>query len=512
MRLSDLVSALESADASVPLSVEVTGVAYDSRRVQPGNLFVAIGGFHVDGARFVSDAILRGAVAAVVSTATDIGVTESPAVRGKLIHVPDTRRALADLAAEWFGCPAERLYTIGITGTDGKTSTSYLTSAVLEAAALKTGLFSTVAYKVGSQWEPNKSRQTTPEALEVQALLRRMLDAGVTHAVLESTSHGLALHKLDHCEYDVAVFTNLSPDHLDFHESVQRYRAAKGLLFEMLDGAKAKGVVKTAVLNADDPSTPYMASRTLARKLFFGIDSAADVMAVDVDERPSGTQMVLAAPTGRIDLFLPLPGRFNVYNALAAASVGVSLDLPLGTIASGLSRATGVPGRMQPVDAGQPFTVIADSAHTAASFEKVLATLRPLVKGRLIAVFGCAGERGVERRTGMGRVAARNADYTVITTEDPRGEDPDAIIDQIAGAMGEHGAEEGRDFERVIDRREAIARAFDLARAGDLVLLTGKGHEHSIETAAGRVPWDEVAVARELLNSGAMHDSGITVD
>jgi len=262
----------------------------------------------------------------------------------------------------------------------------------------------------------------------------------------------------------------------------------------------------------DDPSTPYMASRTLARKLFFGIDSAADVMAVDVDERPSGTQMVLAAPTGRIDLFLPLPGRFNVYNALAAASVGVSLDLPLGTIASGLSRATGVPGRMQPVDAGQPFTVIVDYAHTAASFEKVLATLRPLVKGRLIAVFGCAGERGVERRTGMGRVAARNADYTVITTEDPRGEDPDAIIDQIAGAMGEHGAEEGRDFERVIDRREAIARAFDLARAGDLVLLTGKGHEHSIETAAGRVPWDEVAVARELLNSGAMHDSGITVD
>jgi len=169
VRLSDLVSALESADASVPLSVEVTGVAYDSRRVQPGNLFVAIGGFHVDGARFVSDAILRGAVAAVVSTATDIGVTESPAVRGKLIHVPDTRRALADLAAEWFGCPAERLYTIGITGTDGKTSTSYLTSAVLEAAALKTGLFSTVAYKVGSQWEPNKSRQTTPEALEVGA-------------------------------------------------------------------------------------------------------------------------------------------------------------------------------------------------------------------------------------------------------------------------------------------------------------------------------------------------------
>ena len=512
MRLSKLISALESANASVPLSADVTGISYDSRRVQPGNLFVAIGGFHVDGARFVSEAILKGAVAAVVANDAPVDAVSGAAASGKLIRVPDARRALAALAAEWFGRAAGSVCTIGITGTDGKTSTSYLTSAVLEAAGLQTGLFSTVANKVGSQWEPNESRQTTPEALEVQALLRRMLDAGVTHAVLESTSHGLALHKLDHCEYDVAVFTNLSPDHLDFHESVERYRAAKGLLFEMLDFAKAKGVVKTAVLNADDPNTPYMASRTLARKLYFGIDSAADVMAVDLDERPNGTQMVLAAPTGRIDLFLPLPGRFNVYNALAAASVGISLDLPLGTIASGLSRATGVPGRMQPVDAGQPFTVIVDYAHTAASFAKVLATLRPLVKGRLIAVFGCAGERGVERRTGMGAVAARDADYTVITTEDPRGEDPEAIIDQIVGAMVEHGAEEGRDFECVIDRREALARAFDLARTGDLVLLTGKGHEHSIETAAGRVPWDEVAVARELLNSGGMRDSGITVD
>jgi hypothetical protein len=264
--------------------------------VQPGNLFVAIGGFHVDGARFVSEAILKGAVAAVVANDAPVDAVSGAAASGKLIRVPDARRALAALAAEWFGRAAGSVCTIGITGTDGKTSTSYLTSAVLEAAGLQTGLFSTVANKVGSQWEPNESRQTTPEALEVQALLRRMLDAGVTHAVLESTSHGLALHKLDHCEYDVAVFTNLSPDHLDFHESVERYRAAKGLLFEMLDFAKAKGVVKTAVLNADDPNTPYMASRTLARKLYFGIDSAADVMAVDLDERPSAA--VLCLETG----------------------------------------------------------------------------------------------------------------------------------------------------------------------------------------------------------------------
>lgn len=486
----------------------VTGISYDSRAVRPGNLFVAIGGFHVDGARFVSDAFRQGAVAAVVSEVAATALAANvPNADRRLITVPDTRRALADLAVAWYGRPAEQLRTIGVTGTDGKTSTSYLISALLEVAGLRNGLFTTVAYKIGDEWESNESRQTTPESLEVQALLRRMLDAGATHAVLESTSHGLALHKLDHCEYDIAVFTNLSPDHLDFHETVEAYRAAKGLLFEMLDTAKPKGVEKTAVLNADDPNASYMASRTRARKLYYGIDAPADVRAEKIALRADGTHFALATPTGRTQLFLPLPGRFNVYNALAAATAGLSLGIAQHDIHRGLSNATGVPGRMQRVDAGQPFSVIVDYAHTAASFEKVLTTLRPLTGGRLIAVFGCAGERGTERRTGMGAVAARDTDYSVITTEDPRGEDPEAIIAQIASAMQAGGAVEGRDFERVADRRQAMRRAFELARAGDLVLLTGKGHEHSIETAAGRIPWDEVTAARELLAGGGSKSS-----
>jgi len=480
----------------------ITGIAYDSRTVTAGSLFVAVSGFHVDGAMFVAEAAARGAVAAVVNREAVVSASIDPSLC--IIRVPDTRTALAALAAAWYGYPARQLRTVGVTGTDGKTTTSYLLSAVLAPAAA-TGLFSTVAYKIGDLWEINDSRQSTPEALEVQWLLRRMVDAGVGYAVLESTSHGLDLHKLDYCEYDVAVLTNMSPDHLDYHGSFAAYREAKSRLFAMLDTSVAKGTVKTAVLNADDPSAAFMASRTRARRISYAIDAPADVRVQRLELGAGGTSLEAATPAGPLVTWLPMPGRFNVYNALAAAAVGISQGISVGAIAGALSTATGVPGRMQRIEAGQPFTVIVDYAHTAASFEKVLEMLRPLTAGRLIAVFGCAGERGAERRAGMGGVAARLADYAVLTTEDPRNEDPAAIIAQIAAAMAAAGAVEGRRFERVLDRREAIARAFALADPGDVVLLAGKGHEHSIEVARGRVPWDEAAVARALLvpRSGA---------
>ncbi len=498
LRLAKLLEALPPGPPVGPVDVEVTGISYDSRTILPGNLFVAIGGFHIDGARFVKQALERGAAAAVVGVDARSQLAD---IHDRLIVVQDPRAALASLAAAWYDHPARELRTIGITGTDGKTSTSYLTNAVLEGGGLRTGLFTTVAYKVGASWEENDSRQTTPEATTVQGLMRRMLDAGCTHAVLESTSHGLELHKLDHCEYDIAVFTNLTADHLDFHRTLGAYRDAKAKLFEMLDRSVARGVAKTAILNADDGSSGYMASRTRARRLWYGIEAPADVRATALSPNASSTRMLLETPAGSAELTLPLPGRFNVYNALAAISIGLTVGVPLDRILEALSAASGVPGRMQPVDEGQPFTVIVDYAHTAASFDKVLATLRPLVSGRIITVFGCAGERGAERRTGMGRVAAGAAGYTIITSEDPRLEEPDSIIAEIAAAMIEHGAVEQRDFARITDRREAIARAFSLARAGDLVLLTGKGHEHSIETARGPIPWDEVAVARGLLAS-----------
>ncbi|HZU76131.1 MAG TPA: UDP-N-acetylmuramoyl-L-alanyl-D-glutamate--2,6-diaminopimelate ligase, partial [Dehalococcoidia bacterium] len=449
----------------------VTGVVYDSRRVQVGNLFVAIQGFHVDGARFVPDALARGACAAVVNE----GALEAVelAFRPRCLAVPDTRRALSALAAAWYGRPAEKLVTIGVTGTDGKTTTSYLTCAVLNGCGMPAGLFTTVAYKAGERWEDNESRQTTPEAPEVQELLRRMLDAGDRYAVLESTSHGLELHKLDDCEYDLAVFTNLSPDHLDFHGTVDAYRRAKGRLFAMLDESRSKGVEKVAIVNADDENSAYMASRCRARKLWYGIDRAADVRAGEIALGPDGSSFVVTAGGRQAAFKLRLPGRFNVSNALAATAVGLSLGATLEGCAEALARWEGVPGRMQRIEAGQPFTVVVDYAHTGASFRKALETLRPLTNGRLITVFGCAGERGVERRTGMGEVAAAHADYTVLTTEDPRSEDPERIIAQIADAMTAAGAVEGRSFERIPDRRAAIARAFSLARPGDLVLLAG---------------------------------------
>jgi UDP-N-acetylmuramoyl-L-alanyl-D-glutamate--2,6-diaminopimelate ligase len=484
----------------------VTGVAYDSRSIRPGELFVAVGGFHVDGADFVVDAFERGAVAAVLTEQAAARMPSWVARYGRpLIPVSDTRIALASLAATWYRHPAERLRTIGVTGTDGKTTTCYLIESVLEAGGLRTGLFTTVACKAGDRWEENESRQTTPEALEVQEILRRIVDGGAAYAVLESTSHGLELHKLDHCEYDIAVLTNVTPDHLDFHGTFEAYRAAKGRLFAMLDHAADKGTAKTAILNVDDPSWSYMAGRTTAGRLTYAIESEADVRPLSLDLRADGARLELATPAGSVTLELRLPGRFNVYNALAAAAVGVSQGVRLDRIASGLSSANGVPGRMQRIDAGQPFTVVVDYAHTAASFRTVLATLRPLTTGRLMVVFGCAGERGSERRSGMGSVAAAGADYAVLTSEDPRGEDPAAIVDEIARSMEAAGAREGVRFERRIDRKEAIARVFELAGPGDLVLLTGKGHEHSIETAAGRVPWDESAVARQLL--GTLHGS-----
>jgi UDP-N-acetylmuramoyl-L-alanyl-D-glutamate--2,6-diaminopimelate ligase len=488
---------LASIDRSTDADREVTGIAYDSRRVQPGGLFVAVPGFHVDGAAYVADAFARGAAAAVVNEQAQTAPAEQPL----RLRVADTRAALATLSACWYGWPARELTTIGVTGTDGKTTTSYLIAALLERLA-PSGLFSTVAYKLGDRWEKNPTRQTTPEALEVQALLRRMVAAGVRYAVLESSSHGLALHKLDHCDFDVAVFTNLSPDHLDFHGDLASYREAKGGLFRLLNAAPDKCTPKTALLNADDPAAAYMAAQSPnARLLRYGTSPDADLRLLNADEDPTGTTIEAATPWGTLRTRLLLPGRFNIYNGLAAAGVALALGLPLAAVAEALAEARGAPGRMQRIDAGQPFTVVVDYAHTGAALRQVLAALRPLVRGRLIAVFGCAGERGAERRAGMGEAAAAGADFSVLTSEDPRGEQPEAIIDGIARAMLAAGAVEGETFVREPDRRVAIGRAFALAGAGDVVLLTGKGHESTIETAAGALPWNEAEVAMELLGA-----------
>jgi UDP-N-acetylmuramoyl-L-alanyl-D-glutamate--2,6-diaminopimelate ligase len=493
-RLATSINATSRQDAA---GIDITGIAYDSRRVQPGSLFVAVPGFHVDGHDFVRQAVAAGAAAVVVQHDRLTAFVDLPI---PALAVEDTRIALSAAAAEFYDHHGRSMRVIGVTGTDGKTTTTYLTSALLESAGRQTGLMGTVDFKVGPEWRHNDTRQTTPEALEVQQLLAEMRDAGVTHAVIESSSHGLELHKLDHCAYDVAVVTNVGQDHLELHGTAEAYLAAKGRLFSFLDERTGKSGPATGIVNADDPrSAEHMRSRTHAPVLSYGVDTGADVRAQDLSLDASGASFILATPSGSVPVRTQLPGRFNVSNALAAASVALVEGVDLPVIAAGLAEARGVPGRMERIDAGQPFTVIVDYAHTGPAFEKVLRTLRPLTSGRIIAVFGCAGGRSPERRPGMGSVAARLADFTILTDEDPHEEDPRAILDDIATAMRAAGRRDGDDFTVVEDRRDAIRTALDQARPDDLVLLAGKGHEQSIIVGRTKHPWDDRTVARELL-------------
>ncbi len=499
--------------------LQVHGVTSDSRQVRPGFVFVAVAGTHADGHDFVAAAAALGAAAAIV---------ERPVAGAALtqIVVDDTRRALATAAAWWYGDPSRELGIVGITGTDGKTTTSILATAVLEAAGISTGLITTAAAKVGSLRTANPEHVTTPEAPQLQRILRAMVAAGNEAAVVETTSHGLALNRVAEIAYDVAIFTNLTHEHLELHGTFEAYRDAKLSLFRRLGlDAPAKGTARpwprVAIVNADDPAAPLFleAARAAgARVLTYGETAAADVRALDVAEGARSMRIEVATPRWRGGVELRLAGRFNVHNALAAIALGEALGLDGGTVRAALASVEGVPGRMERVDCGQPFGVVVDYAHSPASLEKVLGVLAPMAAaggGGLIAVFGSAGERDVQKRPMMGRIAAERCRVVVVANEDPRGEDAMTIIDEIAaGAEGSGGPPE-REILRIADRRKAIAAAFERARPGDIVLLAGKGHEQTIIMADGPMPWDERSEAVRALErlgyrseGGGMHGSG----
>ena len=486
---------LESAQIPVPAGaaeLDVRAIAYDSRRAAPGSLFVAIEGFHRDGHEFVADAVKQGAVAVVAQHKIR---TKAP-----VAVVADSRAALADLAAEVFEHPTRKLKLVAVTGTDGKTTTVHLVSDVLEAGGEHTGFATTVDFKVADHVWANDTRQSTQEAVEIQEFFAELLVAGGTWGVLEATSHALALRKLRGCEVDIAVFTNLSPEHLDFHGTLQSYLEAKGILFGMLGQSADKGVPKTAVLNADDPHWQYLVDRAAgASVITYGIDAHADVQGTVLSADASGSRVRVEARGETVEIALPLVGRFNVHNALAAIAAGLAAGVPLAKASDALQRAKSVRGRMERVDCGQPFSVIVDYAHTPESLDKVLGLLRPLTKGRLIAVFGSAGERDRTKRPRLAEVAAKHADFFIITQEDPRLEDPAGILAEIeAGATGA-GKVRGTDYAVIEDRREAVRDAMRRAQAGDTVLLAGKGHESSIIVGEEKRPWDEAAAARDAL-------------
>jgi len=415
---------------------------------------------------------------------------ELPDLAVPQLVVANSRFALADAADEWFGRPSEKLRVIGVTGTDGKSTVTALAAEMLWACRWHPGQIGTVQIGIFDDIYPNDDRNTTPEALELQELLARMVDAGNDSVVMEATSHALALGRTRNCRFDVGVVTTVTSEHLEFHGTVEAYRAAKARLIEE---------APIAVLNADDESFAYFRERAVERVTTYGIHGPADLWAGDLRQDPSGTSFHLESPRWHGEVRVAMPGLFNVSNALAALGVVEALGLDVGHAAGALEMTRGVPGRMERVDAGQPFAVIVDYAHTADSLEKMLATLRPLAEGRLIAVFGSAGERDPTKRPAMGRVAAELADVIVVTDEDPRLEDPRVINEAIADGAREAGARDGDTLAVIDDRREAIAHAIASAQPGDVVLLAGKGHETSIFYGTEKRPWDDRTVAREAL-------------
>jgi len=467
----------------------VNEISFDSRRVQPGNLFVALRGSYFDGHDYVGDAIQRQAAAVMVEGA--------PPEQIPAIVAADTREALAAISAAFFEWPSRELGVVGITGTDGKTTTSYLVEAILREAGHRTGLVGTVSVRIADRIIDHEARQTTPESTDIQRYLRLMADQGCTWAVLEATSHGLDLHRLDHVRFSIGAVTNITREHLEHHKTIAAYRRAKGILFDRV--AEARG---TAVINLDDEGARAMLTHAAGAKILtYGIETTANVMAKDVRSGVDGSQFHLVTQAGEADVRLPLVGPFNVANALCATAVGLAAGVPLEQIVDTLEHAPIVPGRMMRVDSGQPFTVIVDYAHTPDSMTKVLRLLRELNPGgRLIAVSGSAGERDLTKRPLQGEASARLADISIFTTEDPRFEDPDKIIEEIAAGAARIGAVRGTDYHCVTDRREALRLALSLARPGDCVALLGKGHERSIIWGLEKRPWDEAGVARELLH------------
>jgi UDP-N-acetylmuramoyl-L-alanyl-D-glutamate--2,6-diaminopimelate ligase len=371
----------------------------------------------------------------------------------------------------------------------------------LVAAGRAAGAMNTVDLRTGTRVDQNDTRQTTLEALEIQHQLRLFRDAGVRDAVIETSSHGLALNRVLGVEYDVAVFTNIAHEHLDFHHTPEAYREAKARLIDLTAAAVDKGVPKTAVLNRDDPSYPYLLKHPIAHRLSYGVQLDADLKATRVVPSAEGLKVEATTPLGPLLLDLKLTGRWNAYNALAAAASGIALGLNLDQLKEGLERVRGVAGRMERVDLGQPFRVIIDYAHTPQSLEKVLRELRPLTSGQLIVVFGSAGERDVDKRPWMGEIAARLSDYAVFTNEDPREEDPRTILDHIAEGAKAVGWREGEHYALIVDRQAGITHAVSRARDGDTILLAGKGHEKSIYVGRSPQPWDEHAAAEAAIKA-----------
>jgi UDP-N-acetylmuramoyl-L-alanyl-D-glutamate--2,6-diaminopimelate ligase len=486
MKLNVLLERIQPLAMSGVANIDVKGIAYDSRQIKPGFIFCALPGQREDGSRYVQDAIAQGAAVVVSERA-------AAASRGQaaFIQVRDPRAAVAALAGAFYGDPSRKLQLVGITGTNGKTTTAFMARDILRAAGRKPGLIGTVEYEIGERIIP--AGRTTPEAADLQKMLAEMVHVGCQSAPMEVSSHALVQKRVWGIEFAVAVFTNLTHDHLDYHLTVPQYFEAKALLFQGLARQQKKA---SAVINLDDPWGAKLTHwpGVEVPVITYGTQSEAMVRASRIQVSAAGSEVEVQSPWGPATLKLKLPGRFNVYNALAALAACGVLKIEPAVSAAVLSNISAVPGRLEEIPTGQGFQVFVDYAHTEDALQNVLTTLREFASNRLLVVFGCGGNRDAKKRPLMGGVVARLADYAILTSDNPRKENPSAIITQIRSGM--QGA---NNYEVVEDRYEAIARALTLAEKGDVLLIAGKGHENYQEFANTVIPFDDRQVVRECL-------------
>lgn len=489
-KLEEVIAILEQKEVHGDIETAIAGIHYDSREIKNGYLFVCIQGFTFDGHQFIPQAIERGAKAVVVQkeVAVPAGIT--------VIKVANTRKALPLLASQFYDHPSRKLGVVGVTGTNGKTTTTHLIENILRAAGKQTGLIGTVHNKIGDKILP--VHRTTPESADLQDLMAQMVKEKVDYAIMEVSSHALELHRVDNCEYDVAVFTNITQDHLDFHKDIESYLASKAKLFTQL-GEKifgnTKAQEKVGIINSDDPHSHILLEKTKVKVLTYGIEKEADIKASDIEVTLKGLNLRVTTPVGELHLKLNLTGLFNVYNSLAAIGATLALQIPLNAIKEGLEGIKGVAGRFELVDEGQDFAVVVDYAHTPDSLENILKTAQSFVQGKIISVFGCGGDRDRTKRPIMGKIGTTYSDYAIITSDNPRSENPAQITNDV-----EAGAKEGGGaYEVLVDRREAIGKAISLAKKNDMVIIAGKGHETYQIFADKTIHFDDREVAGEFL-------------
>ncbi len=483
MKLDELIESITPLNVVGDTHVEISGIAYDSRQVEPGGLFVAVPGTRTDGAEYISEALSNGAVAVVSETNIDLGRKTA------LVQVANARRTLAELANVFYGDLSRRMTVVGVTGTNGKTTTTYMICRMLRDSGHKSGLIGTVAYEIGDQSIP--ASRTTPESLDLHSMLAQMKARGCDSVVMEVSSHAIALDRIHGLDFNVAVFTNLTQDHLDFHQDMDSYFNAKANLFESLE----QGFGRSAVINVDDPwGRKLVEERNLdVDVITYGFGENAQVRATKIDLDVHGTTFMVHSPWGMGKAHLRLLGRFNIYNALAALAAGGLCGIDFHSMVRSLERMESVPGRLELVPNRKGRKVFVDYAHTDDALKNVLGTLREICKGRLIVAFGCGGNRDRGKRALMGRMACELADHVIVTSDNPRREDPAAIAaDVISGFQG------GAHYETVLDRRAAIRAGIEMMRRKDILLIAGKGHETYQEFDGSIVPFDDREVVKEI--------------